>query len=201
MIQKGGLDLEKTKLGFALTGSFCTFELNLKLMKELAHNNYDIIPIMSFNAASIDTRFGKAKDFRERIEDICGKKIICTIEDAEPIGPKNMTDIMLVSPCTGNTLSKLAYSITDTPVTMAVKSHLRNNRPVVIGVSTNDALAGSAKNIGILSNLRNYYFVPLRQDNSKGKPNSLVARFDMTMQALECAMNNIQLEPVVLPPL
>ena len=193
--------MNKIKLGFALTGSFCTFEQNLRLMEELANDNYDILPIMSFNASNLDTRFGKAKDFRDRIEDICKKKIICSIEEAEPIGPKKMTDIMLVSPCTGNTLSKLAYSITDTPVTMAVKSHLRNNLPVVIGVSTNDALAGSAKNIGILSNLRNYYFVPLRQDNSKGKPNSLVARFDMTKQSLECALNNVQLEPVVLPPL
>ena len=132
------------------------------------------------------------------MEDICGKKIINTINDAEPIGPTRMTDIMLVAPCTGNTLAKLANSIVDTSVTMAVKSHLRNNKPVVIAVSTNDALSGSAKNIGALLNLRNYYFVPMRQDNPEGKPTSIVADFNLIPQTLEEALQNIQIQPVML---
>lgn len=155
---------------------------------------------MSFNASSLDTRFGRAKDIINRIEGICDKKVIKTIEDAEPVGPRRMTDIMLVSPCTGNTLAKLANSITDTPVTMAVKSHLRNGLPVVIAVSTNDALSGSAKNIGILQNFRNYYFVPMAQDNFKEKQNSLVADFEAVPETLELALSGKQIEPLLLPP-
>lgn len=184
-------------LGFAMCGSFCTFADNIKLMGKLIEEGYTIIPIMSFNASGIDTRFGKAKDHIKTIEALCNHPVIRTIEDAEPIGPKNMTDIMLVSPCTGNTLAKLANSITDTPVTMAIKSHLRNNNPVVIAVSSNDALSGSAKNIGTLQNLRNYYFVPMGQDNYKTKPTSLVAYFDKTSEALSCALNGKQLEPMI----
>jgi len=189
--------LPDAKLGFALTGSFCTFEANLRLMERL-RESYDIVPILSFNAASLDTRFGKAEDFISRIEAICGKKVIRTIQEAEPIGPRKMTDVMLVSPCTGNTLAKLANSIVDTPVTMAVKSHLRNSRPVVIAVSTNDALAGCAKNIGTLANLRNYYFVPLSQDQPGGKPSSLVAKFERAPETIECALRGVQAEPVLL---
>ena len=191
--------MSELRLGFALTGSFCTFEANLDLMTALS-TQYDILPILSYNAASLDTRFGKADDFIQRIEEICGKKVIRTIQEAEPIGPTHMTDVLLVSPCTGNTLAKLANSITDTPVTMAVKSHLRNNLPVVIAVSTNDALSGSAKNIGILSNTRHYYFVPLGQDNPKGKQTSLVAKFERTPETIEAALKGIQLEPVILAP-
>ena len=191
--------MSEIHLGFALTGSFCTFEPNLNLMAALSEQ-YDILPIMSYNAASLDTRFGKANDFIQRIEEICGKKVIRTIQEAEPIGPTHMTDVMLVSPCTGNTLAKLANSIVDTPVTMAVKSHLRNNLPVVIAVSTNDALSGSAKNIGILANTRNYYFVPLGQDNPAGKQTSLVAKFDRAPETIEAALKGIQLEPVILAP-
>lgn len=186
----------KKKLGFAFCGSFCTFEKNLELAAELS-TIYDIVPIMSFNAATLDTRFGKAEDIIKRLEDISGKKVISTIQDAEPIGPTSMTDIMLVSPCTGNTLAKLAASITDTPVTMAVKSHLRNNRPVVIAVSTNDALSGCAKNIGFLQNCKNYYFVPMSQDNAKQKPTSMVAKFELTPMALEAALGGIQLQPML----
>ncbi|MEG2813098.1 MAG: dipicolinate synthase subunit B, partial [Oscillospiraceae bacterium] len=153
----------KIRLGFCICGSFCTFKKNIVIMQELVNSDYDVIPIMSFNAYSLDTRFGKATDFVAEIEDICNKKVIHTIVDAEPIGPTNMTDIMVVSPCTGNTLAKLANSIVDTPVLMAVKSHLRNNLPIVIAVSTNDALSGSAKNIGVLQNTRNVYFVPMGQ--------------------------------------
>lgn len=189
----------KIKLGYALCGSFCTFEPNLRLMAALAQS-YELIPIMSFNAASLDTRFGKAADIVAQVEEICGREVIRTIADAEPIGPKHMTDLLLVSPCTGNTLAKLACSITDTPVTMAVKSHLRNGNPVVIAVSTNDALSGCAKNVAILANYRNFYFVPLGQDNHRQKPTSLVAKFELVPETLEAAAKGLQIEPVILPP-
>ena len=189
----------KIKLGFALCGSFCTFEPNIVLMERLAED-YDILPIMSFNAASLDTRFGMAADFVSHIEEICQKPVVRTIEGAEPIGPTHMTDIMLVSPCTGNTLAKLAHSIVDTPVTMAVKSHLRNNLPVVIAVSTNDALSGCAKNIGMLANTRNYYFVPMGQDNPSKKQTSLVAKFEFVPETIKAAQKGVQIEPTVLAP-
>lgn len=188
------------KLGFSMCGSFCTFDKNIKLMEALIEEGYDIIPIMSQNAYSIDTRFGKACDYVNKVENLCNKKIIHTIQDAEPIGPKHMTDIMLVTPCTGNTLAKLANSIVDTSVTMAVKSHLRNNLPVVIGVSTNDALSGSAKNIGTLQNYRNYYFVPMGQDNHIRKQTSLVSKFDLAPLTLTYALKGIQLQPLMLGP-
>lgn len=190
--------MNRIKLGFCLTGSFCTFDTVIKQMELLAPK-YDILPVMSYHAASLDTRFGKAEDHIKRIESICGKKVISTIQEAEPIGPKGYTDIILVAPCTGNTLAKLSMSITDTPVTMAVKSHLRNSRPVVIAVSTNDALSGSAKNIGALQNLKNYYFVPYRQDNFMGKPTSLVADFTKIEDTLKSALGGIQIQPMLLP--
>lgn len=180
-----------------MCGSFCTFSKSLEQMKKLSLE-YDILPIMSFNAASIDTRFGKAKDFINKIEEITGKNVIITIEDAEPIGPKSLTDIMLIEPCTGNTLAKLAAGITDTPVTMAVKSHLRGGKPVVLAVASNDGLSASAKNIGELLNRRNYFFLPLRQDNSDKKPTSLVADFKNTEETLKNALKGIQLQPVIV---
>lgn len=189
--------MNKIKLGFCLCGSFCTFKTAIKLMEELIEESYDIIPIMSFNASEIDTRFGKASDHISAIEKICNKKIICSIADAEPIGPTQMTDIMLVCPCTGNTLAKMANSIVDTPVTMSVKSHLRNNNPVVVAVSTNDALSGSAKNIGMIQNMRNYYFVPMGQDNFVAKPTSLVAYFDKTSATLKQALLGNQIQPMI----
>lgn len=189
--------MSKIRLGFGLTGSFCTFSQVIKQM-EILSEYYDIIPIMSYNAASLDTRFGKAKDHIDRIEKITGKKVIRTIEDAEPIGPKNMTDIMLIAPCTGNTLAKLNMAITDTPITMATKSHLRNNRPVIIAVSTNDALSGSAKNIGALQNTKNYYFVPYIQDNYEKKPTSIVADFNEIHNTIEYVLeNNKQIQPII----
>lgn len=189
--------MSKIRLGFGLTGSFCTFAQVIKQM-EILSEYYDIIPIMSYNAASLDTRFGKAQEHIDRIEKITGKKVIRTIEDAEPIGPKNMTDIMLIAPCTGNTLAKLNMSITDTPITMAIKSHLRNNRPVIIAVSTNDALSGSAKNIGALQNTRNYYFVPYRQDNYENKPTSIVADFNEIHNTIEYVLENSkQIQPII----
>lgn len=191
------LEFEGVRIGFAVTGSFCTFDTAFRAAEQLRDMGAELIPIMSSHAAEIDTRFGKAADQRARFEEICGRKIIRSIADAEPIGPKGMTDIMLVAPCTGNTIAKLAHSITDTPVTMAVKSHLRGARPVLLAVSTNDALAGSAKNLGILLNTRHYFAVPFRQDAPTAKPASLVADFNRLPEAIDAALHGIQLQPVL----
>ena len=188
--------MSKPKLGFCLTGSFCTFQAVIEQMKILSET-YDILPIMSYHAYQLDTRFGKAAEHIKTIEAICGKKIIHDLPSAEPIGPQKMTDLMLVAPCSGNTLAKLALGITDSPSLMAVKSHLRNNKPVVIAVSTNDALSGSGKNIGALLNLRNYYFVPFCQDNCTAKPTSMVADFTKIPEALAAAQEHRQLQPIV----
>lgn len=185
------------RVGFAICGSFCTFGKALGQMEELIDQGYDVIPIMSFNAFSTDTRFGKAADFRKRIEDMCGKRIISEIKDAEPIGPKKMTDIMIVAPCTGNTTAKIAGAITDTPVTMAVKSHLRQSKPVLICLATNDALGASAQNIGRLMNTRHFFFVPFSQDDPFRKPNSLVADFSMLIPAMRLALEEKQIQPVL----
>lgn len=189
--------MNKKKLGFCLTGSFCTFTTALEQMRLLVES-YDIVPVLSYHAATLDTRFGTASDWIHRIEAICHHDVICTIAGAEPFGPKNMTDLTLVAPCTGNTLAKLSNSITDTPVTMAVKSTLRNAKPVVIAVSTNDGLSGGAKNIALLQNQRHYYFVPYRQDNHLAKPTSLVADFDLLPQTITAALAGVQLQPMML---
>jgi len=188
--------LKGLRIGIAVCGSFCTFKKAFETAERLTALGAELIPIMSFNASSLSTRFGKAEDNVKIFESIAGKKIINTIEDAEPIGPKKMTDIMLLPNCTGNTLAKLAMSVTDTPVTMSVKSHLRGSRPVVINVATNDALSGSAKNIGALMNLRHYYFVPLKQDDYIKKPTSVVGDFDRIEETLIKAMNGEQIQPV-----
>jgi len=192
------INLDGVKIAFALTGSFCTFETAIKQMKILTDLGAQIIPIMSDNAYSTDTRFGTAFEFREQIEGICGREIIHTIAGAEPLGPKRMADVLIVAPCTGNTMGKLAGSITDTPVTMAVKSHIRNARPVVLCIATNDALAGSAKNIGALLNLRNYYFVPFEQDDCTSKPTSLVADFEKIPETIVSALAGKQVQPVIV---
>lgn len=189
------------KVGYALSGSFCTFARSIEQLKALAGMGYQIVPILSETAANTDTRFGKAADFIKEIEEIAGAKAICTIVDAEPIGPKKLTDVMIVAPCTGNTLGKLAMGITDTAATMAVKSHLRGAKPVLLAVSTNDALGASAQNIGRLMNVKHMFFVPFRQDAPILKPNSLVADFTMIPQALEAALAGRQLEPMVTAPL
>lgn len=175
------------KIGYCLTGSFCTFSKSIEAVKELVQAGYDVTPIMSHNAYSIDTRFGKAVDIQEKLIEITGNSIIHTIDQAEPIGPKKMFDVLIVAPCTGNTLAKLANGITDTSVTMAVKSHLRNNRPVVIGVSTNDALGSSAKNIGMLMNYKCYYFVPFGMDDCNNKPKSMVCDFTKIKSTIDSA--------------
>lgn len=188
---------DKIRLGFAMCGSFCTFKLVLEELERLA-KDYDITPIMSQGAAFTDTRFGKAEDFRRRVAGICGREPITTIADAEPIGPRALLDVLVIEPCTGNTLGKLANGITDTPVTMAAKAHLRNGRPLVLAVSTNDALGASARNIGTLMNAKNIFFVPMRQDSPLGKPASLVADFSETAAAIKSALEGRQTQPLLL---
>ena len=165
-------------------------------MRLLTENGHSVTPIMSEAAYGTDTRFGTAENIRQQIEEACKRKIIHSIRDAEPIGPKKMFDVLLVEPCTGNTLAKLANGITDTAVTMACKSHLRNARPLVLAVSTNDALSGSAKNIGHLLNCKNVYFVPMRQDDPHNKPRSVVADFSRTLETLEAAVKHEQIQPI-----
>lgn len=190
-------ELKGKRVGFAMCGSFCTFSHCFDALERLIELGCEPVPIMSFNAYDTDTRFGNAAEHVARLERLCGKKVIHTIAEAEPIGPKNMTDIMLVANCTGNTLAKLAASITDTPVTMAVKSHLRGSKPVVLNIATNDALAGSAKNIFMLINYKNYYFVPLAQDDHAKKPFSLMSDFSLIPATLVSALEHKQLQPVV----
>lgn len=189
--------LKGLRIGVAICGSFCTFKKSFEAAKRLADFGAELIPIMSFNASALSTRFGKAEDNVKIFEEIAGRPVINTIEAAEPIGPKKMTDIMLLPNCTGNTLAKLSLSVTDSPVTMVVKSHLRGGKPVVINVATNDALSGSAKNIGALMNLRHYYFVPIRQDDYIKKPTSVVGDFDRIEETIIAALNGIQLQPVI----
>ena len=183
-------------VGFALCGSFCTFDKVIKEIEFLIKKNFNVIPIMSYEASGTDTRFGKATDFINKLERITNNNVIKTISDAEPIGPKKLLDILIVAPCTGNTLGKLANGIFDTPVTLSVKSHLRNQRPVLIGVSTNDALGASAKNIGILMNVKNIFFVPMSQDDCKKKPNSIVAEFDYIYDSMLYALKKEQIQPI-----
>lgn len=185
------------RVGFAMCGSYCTYADVFPVMERLT-KDHQVIPIFSDNASTTDSRFGKARDHMQRATDICGTEPICTIAQAEPIGPKKLLDILLVAPCTGNTLAKLAHSIADTPVTMAVKSHLRNARPVVIAISTNDALAGAAENIGKLLGRRHYYFVPFRQDDAIHKPTSIVADFQKIPETLDLALDGKQIQPILL---
>ena len=191
--------MEKETVGFALCGSFCTFKKVIPQMKKLVDEGYKVIPIMSHTAYTTDTRFGKAKDFNDEIEEICKEKIIYTITGAEPIGPKELLDILVIAPCTGNTLGKLDIGISDTSVTLATKAHLRNQRPVIIAVSTNDALGASAKNIGLLMNSKNIYFVPMEQDDYINKPNSIVADFKYIPDTLrEVVATKVQPQPILL---
>lgn len=192
------MDLKDKKIGFTLTGSFCTFQKVIPKMKEIKKLGAEIIPIMSFNSYNLDTKFGKARDFIEEIENITGKEIIHTIQEAEPIGPKKMTDIMIIAPCSGNTMAKLACDIIDTPATMAAKSHLRNNRPLVIAPSTNNGLSGNAENIGKLLNRKNYYFVPFRQDNPITKPRSIVFDAEYIIKTIEYALDGEQISPILI---
>ncbi len=188
------------RVGAAVCGSFCTFSKVFPRLEELAALGCEITPIMSYNSYTLDTRFGTAEEHVQRLHEITGRPVIHEMTTAEPIGPKKMFDVLLVAPCTGNTLAKLALGITDTPVCMAVKSHLRNQRPVVIAVSTNDALSGAAKNIGTLRNYKNFYFVPTYQDDSLGKPFSMIADFSRIPDTIEAAMEGRQVQPIFVNP-
>lgn len=181
-----------------MCGSFCTYKQVFPVMEQLAQS-HNVIPIFSHSSYTIDSRFGKAAEHIARAERICKNSVLHTIEQVEPIGPKKLLDILVIAPCTGNTIAKLAHSIADGPVTMAAKSHLRNGRPILIAVSTNDALMGAAENIGKLLARKHFYFVPFRQDDPKGKPTSMVADFSQIPAALDQAMAHQQLQPVILP--
>ena len=183
-------------VGFALCGSFCTYASVFPVMAELA-KKHRVIPIFSHSAYTLDSRFGTAQSHIDQATAICGQPPLHTIPEVEPIGPKKLLDLLIIEPCTGNTLGKLAGGITDTPVTMAAKAHLRNGRPVLIAVSTNDALSASAKNIGLLLNMKNIYFVPMGQDDPIKKPTSLVAKFDQTINAAQAALKGEQLQPLL----
>lgn len=183
-----------------MCGSFCTFEKVFCEIERLVKSDFSVVPIMSENAYGLDTRFGSASYWREKISACTGNDIIHTIPEAEPIGPKKLLDALIIAPCTGNTLAKLALGITDTPVTLAAKAHLRNARPLIIAPSTNDALSNAAKNIGSLLNYKNIYLVPFGQDSFEKKPTSMVSDFTKTKEALEEALKGRQLQPIVLSP-
>lgn len=184
-------------IGFGVTGSFCTFSQILPVMERMAKGN-NVIPVLSDAAYGTDTRFYQAEDFRAEVKRLCKNDIIHTIVDAEPIGPRKMFDAMVIAPCTGNTLAKLCCGITDTPVLMAAKAHIRNDRPLVIAISTNDALGAAARNIGELLNRRNVYFVPFSQDNYEKKPRSMVARMGLVENTVELALKGQQIQPLVM---
>jgi dipicolinate synthase subunit B len=188
----------KEVIGFAMTGSFCTLARTLPVLEELTRCYETVVPILSEHCGGMDTRFGTAAHWRQAVTELCGMAPITTIQEAEPIGPKKLLDLLIVAPCTGNTLGKLAGGITDTTVTMAVKAHLRNERPVLLAVSTNDGLAASLQNIGILSCRRNYFLVPFRQDDPERKPSSLVAEMEMIPASAEAALLGRQLQPLLL---
>lgn len=189
--------MTKIKLGFAMCGSFCTIPDAVNELKSLAEKDYDITPIFSPIVYTTDTRFTNAQELINTAEEVTGKKVIHTIATAEPIGPKKMFDVLAVCPCTSNTLAKLSYGITDTAVTMAVKSHIRNNRPVVLAIATNDALGCSAKNIGYLLNMKNYYFVPFSQDEPFSKERSIIADYTLLDETIKMALKGEQFKPII----
>ena len=187
-------------IGFAFCGSYCTFDKAIASLEEICSLYSCVTPIMSENASKTDSRYGTAQDFIEKIESLCSRKIVSTISQAEPIGPKALLDLLIIAPCTGNTVAKLAGGVTDTSVTMAAKAHLRNSRPILIAVSTNDGLSGNASNLGVLLNRKNYYFVPFYQDDPIKKPRSIIADFDLLPAAAEAALRGVQLQPVLCTP-
>jgi len=189
--------LEGVRIGCAMTGSFCTFKEVFTAWQSLRDEGAELFPIMSFNASRLDTRFYPACKAVGIFEEIADRKIWNTIEQVEPIGPKKLLDLLIVAPCTGNTLAKMACGVTDTPVAMAVKSHMRNGRPVLIGISTYDGLGQSAKNIGSLLPVKQIFFVPFRQDDAINKPNSLVADFNLVADAAVEALQGRQIQPVL----
>ena len=185
-------------IGYALCGSFCTISQSLEQLKKLIYKNYEVLPIFSFNVHDLDTRFWKAEELKKELKSICGRDIIHTIEEAEPLGPKIVLDALIISPCTGNTLSKLANGITDTPVTMAAKAHLRADRPLLISLSSNDALSANLKNIAVMLEKKCVYFVPMKQDDPVNKPHSLSADFEEIPEALDAALAGKQLRKLFI---
>ena len=192
------MNLEGKRIGFVMTGSFCTFRKTIDELKKIVKLGAKVVPIMSENSYTMDTKFGKAEDFINEIEDITGAKILHTIQEVEPLGPKDMLDILVVAPATGNTIAKLANDIIDGPATMAVKSHLRRERPVVIAISTNNGLSGAGENIGKLLNRKHYYFVPFKQDNPITKPRSIVFDPSYLIKTIEYALDDEQIQPILL---
>ncbi len=192
--------MEQARIGFALCGSFCTWSKAMEVLARLAGRYETVVPIVSERGAETDTRFGRAEDFLEGMERLCGRAPITSIVQAEPIGPKGLLDALVICPCTGNTLAKLALGVTDSAVTMAAKAHLRGGGPVVIALSTNDGLSASAKNIGALLDKKNLYFVPFGQDDPAGKPTSLQADFSQVEETVAAALAGRQLQPVLLGP-
>ena len=190
--------MENITVGYAMCGSFCTMKQSVAALKDLARFNIKIIPIMSHIVYTTDTRFGKADDFKAEVEAICHAPIIHDIPGAEPIGPKKLLDLLIICPCTGNTASKIAMGITDSSVTMATKAHLRNGRPVVLALASNDGLGATGKNIGLLHNTKNIFFVPYRQDDAAGKPTSLVSDFTKIPETAEAALSGNQIQPILL---
>lgn len=193
------MELKGKKIGIALTGSFCTFSKIFEELEKLVATGVDVYTIFSEASQKISSRFGKPEEFLEKAEQITGRKPICTIEGVEPIGPQSYLDAYVIFPCSGNTVAKLANGITDTPVLMGAKAHLRNNKPLVISISTNDALGMNMKNIGLLLNAKNVYFVPFGQDAPIKKPNSLIAHTDRLIPTLESALEGKQIQPVLQP--
>lgn len=191
------MDIKGKKIGVALTGSFCTFEKMFQELQKLTDAGADVYPIMSDSSQTIESRFGKPDTYVTKIKEITGKEPITSIPGSEPIGPKGYLDALAILPCTGNTAAKLANGITDTPVLMAAKAHMRNNKPLVISISTNDGLGMNLKNIGLLCNSKNIYFVPFGQDNYKTKPNSLVAHVELLIPTLEMALEHKQYQPIL----
>lgn len=192
------MSVEGLKIGFALTGSSCNFSNVFPEIEKLAKEGADIYPIISNAVDTFDTRFGSAEEWKNKLREITGKELIVTIVEAEPVGPKLNLDVLIVAPCTGNTLAKLANAITDTSVTMACKAHLRNQKPLVLAIATNDGLGANAKNIGLLLNMKNIYLVPFGQDDAIKKPNSLVAKFEKIEITLEAALEGIQIQPLLV---
>lgn len=191
------MDLKGKTIGFALTGSFCTFDRVFPQVQALTEKGAHVIPILSFNAYALDTRFFAAAEVCKRLFDASGEEALHTLEQVEPIGPKHLLDLLIIAPCTGNTLAKLAVGIADTPVTLAAKSHLRNSGPILLGISTNDGLAVAAKNIGELLARRHYFFIPFVQDDAKGKPRSLVAQMESIPECAAMALDDVQAQPLL----
>ena len=192
------MNIEGKRIGFIITGSFCTFRKTIDELKKIVKLGAKVIPIMSENSYTMDTKFGKAEDFINEVADSTGTKILHTIQEVEPIGPKDMLDILVVAPATGNTMAKLANDIIDNSATMAVKSHLRRERPVVIAISTNNGLSGAGENIGKLFNRKHYYFVPFKQDNPITKPRSIVFDPSYLIKTIEYALDGEQIQPILL---